>query len=797
MKSWIKILLSLIALGALVIGLLLWRINPLLDSFRPKIAALISDKVGQPVTLGGLSLTYFPLAVTVSDVALQSGGKSAGGIQKLVLSSSLSPLLSGQLEVREIGIEGAQLHVERGADGSIKINGVPIGSGASKTSAPAPDESPATSDKKASVSISVENAWVKNSDITVHDASVTPPQDIVLKDLSAELHDVGTNGTPSFALSADVFGEGRTNLSISGSGRLEGLMPKGSMKLKWSDINFDTLAALAKAYGKGAEAPDLHDRGDLELTFQLDDKGMSASGSFNGTKARLAYKDLFSKNAGERFTITFKGGGTPLAPAMETFAVQLGKLEFDAPFSVALPTAPSGSPSISAGLKTSAFPLAEVGKFVPKARSYDLSGEVVADVKAAPAKAGHRLTGTVDLKNVGFEIPQTGSENGIPVSDINGHAELKDGGATLSPLSLSFAGQKIESDLKIASLDTMAIQLNARSADFKLGPVMKAATGTSNASIESSTLQNLKLTSSYSQSEKKASAVISVDGGTLAQLPLNKSQLTIDAKLAGDNGLQSAILQPSTIAVFGGSLAVQGSLSEQKQITAQVQGNGLDLEKLMDFASPGAKIGLTGTLNSLAVKLSGPQTKFSDQMSGSVAAEAGKGTIEGFNLLGQTFGKIGTIPLLGAAIGNFVPEKFRPLLQKDSTEFDRLSVVAQLNGKNINLTSVNLVHQAYELSGSGEIRADGELSLNAQLRLTPALATGMVEKEKNARYLMDKNGGIVFPVVITRKGGIFLVFPDVSNLGKRALQNTATDAAAKVLDKAVPGLGNALDSLFK
>ena len=100
------------------------------------------------------------------------------------------------------------------------------------------------------------------------------------------------------------------------------------------------------------------------------------------------------------------------------------------------------------------------------------------------------------------------------------------------------------------------------------------------------------------------------------------------------------------------------------------------------------------------------------------------------------------------------------------------------------------------IQGAGRVGMNGGLNLKTKLKLTPALAEKMILKQPKLQLLADSEGNIVIPVVV-RKEKHILVLPDVSDLAKRAAQNTAKEAVKKELDKLGPGLGNALDSLFK
>ena len=161
-KLWLKILLSLMALAGLAVGLIIFNINPILESLRPEIQRTIAEKIGQPITFGKLSLSLFPAAaVEVSEVRFE-GAAEAGGVKTLILKTPLMPLLKRRLSVEEAGIDGLDVRLLRKADGALTINGIPAGA---KTKTPEASASvsasaePAPGETKPSVAFGVKNAW--------------------------------------------------------------------------------------------------------------------------------------------------------------------------------------------------------------------------------------------------------------------------------------------------------------------------------------------------------------------------------------------------------------------------------------------------------------------------------------------------------------------------------------------------------------------------------------------------------------------------------------------------------------
>ena len=672
MKKIFKFLLILVLLGAVAVGLLIWNINPVLALFKPKIENIISGGLHQPVAIGEMSLKFFPeFAVNVADVRLAGGDIPV--VKDLILKAQLAPLLHRELNVSEVGIDGAALNVIRDESGKITLNGLPIGSEDKKPSAENKD---AADDKSASISLDVKSAWLKNSRVTWTDKKITPAQTVVIDDIAANIDGMTAQSAEKINLSASLLGKSKNNFRLSGSMHA----PNAEMALSLDALDFDQLTKLADAYGGGSK--DLMLSG--ESSFKATVKGSLFGGggltvSFDATKAGIVFKDIFEKLASVPLTIQTSGqadiSGKVTLPSVD---IKLADIELSAPIEYS----PLGT---TVNLKTVKFPLATLEKLFPAAKSYHMSGELSGAVTTVVrADAPPLTTGSVQIKNAGVEVST--KDKPLTLSGMNLNLEMKD--------------------------------------------------------------------SKY-------------------------------------------ILKPSVVPIFGGKVALQAEVNEAMNLNGSAKAQKLDLAQIADFTGASAKVGMTGNLDTATLQINGPVANLAAQASGTLNAIALNGTLQGFNLLGQTVGKLATVPLIGDSIKAVIPEKYRPLIDANSTAYEKLTINSSFSGKNITLSEINLQHSVYLVTGSGEIRANGDMDVRAQLRLTPAVTEGMVSRSAKLKLLLDPRNNLVVPLMLHKKNGVFIVLPDVSELGKTALGSVAKDTATKALDKVAPGLGGALDSLFK
>jgi uncharacterized protein involved in outer membrane biogenesis len=78
------------------------------DNVRAAIAAQVSDAIGQPVTIGGLSVSIYPrVTMDLTDVAIGEPGRLH--LASMHVGTGLRPLFSRRIERAAVRIDGARI----------------------------------------------------------------------------------------------------------------------------------------------------------------------------------------------------------------------------------------------------------------------------------------------------------------------------------------------------------------------------------------------------------------------------------------------------------------------------------------------------------------------------------------------------------------------------------------------------------------------------------------------------------------------------------------------------------------
>lgn len=119
MKTLLKILAGALLLLVVVLGGAAIYITSFFhpDDFKPQITAAVEKAVGRKLTLTGpITLSVFPnIALSVTDAALSNaewaGAEPFAQVKKLQASVALMPLLSKQIEITGVMVDGATLNL--------------------------------------------------------------------------------------------------------------------------------------------------------------------------------------------------------------------------------------------------------------------------------------------------------------------------------------------------------------------------------------------------------------------------------------------------------------------------------------------------------------------------------------------------------------------------------------------------------------------------------------------------------------------------------------------------------------
>jgi hypothetical protein len=848
-KKIIKFSAILGIILALLLGVAIWRINPILEKLRPQIVKKVSDTLGREVSIGEMQARFFPqTGIELSDVGLNSEGNSDNArIGKVILYTNAASLFRGQIDVSELRLEDGKFEIVRQANGSITLAGIELlaqkkskntpttnkseqvnkadqkgASEQSKLIEPAeqkplpPESGTAAADQTASATQSakaddpkkaaaldfkIEDASIDNIEIVWHDKMVSPPARVSLKDITVELENIAANADGTIDLSASLLGLASNNLTIKGNFRLPdgGGLPKADITTRLTQLDLKRVKEIATSYGAGDDKLSLDKSLDYELNIKTSDDGIELSSNIDAGKALISFDKAFTKASGTPLSIDVAAVPSLLgAVDAKTLGLTIAGIKLNAP------TSYDPKNGVSSHISTVSFELSELASLLPSLGDYGLKGSIESDVKikvAAKPKEGSLpdIRGTIAIKNVSAEVPLP-QENGqllkLPISDGSGTITLNGDSLQIKPLQVKVAGQNISLGANVTNLKKPDASYAISAKNIALKPILTSLMPGGLPSLNGTTLELLQLTGSHGTSSRTGSSAVVISNGTIAGAALKKVDLKARYAIAESGSIKSLDVKDGVIEAFGGRFTLSPNISDTHALKASLLGRDIDLAQLGKIALADSRIGVAGNLEKFTGKV---KTDLRDPVNSLVAVVNGKaidGEITGFNVLRSVLEKLDAIPGMKGSLLNRIPEKYRIVVQGDSTKFESLNFETSTRDKLITLKAFTLDHPAYIISGEGTVAFAGAMTLKTQLRLTPLLTEELVLKEPKVKLLMDKGGNIVIPVIIKMSGGKPLVLPDVEQLLGRAATNTAKEAGKRALDKVAPGLGGALDSLF-
>ena len=792
----------IVGLLAITFVVLLLNINPIIERLRPQIEQKLSSALGHPVGFEDLSVQFFPSTqIALSNFSVE--GTKDNRIGTLALKTSISDLLSGSIAVEELSISDASIHIIKKKDNSLFLGPIPL---QAKKQAAIADESdysiqtvalttPTTSGPAPSseqdVALELTSLVLSNVEVTFEDQRPKNTQKLTISDLEGTIVNIAPKREGEIKLRASLFSSKKQNLRISGPITLAA----GPMGLPLADISVqaDSLDAklinnIAAAYGQSVPQLTLSDSFDINLRIEITKSGINLSSEgVDASDLGVNYGKIFSKSPGETLLTRFSAKPY-FNGALEAKKVTLnvGDNVINAPLSF------SKAKGLALDLSSESISLADLAKMLPQLQQLGAAGSIVPNLKLEQKpRTNLTVNGSIGLNSISLGLP---TEHGkLELNELQGELILSGDKLESKKLSIILADQKLESNFSAKPLTTPKVDWNISSESLFLAPLLKPF-AIDNAYTKESSLSNLDLSGSHSTKSMGGNAKIAFAKAKLGGEDIGKSNLEVRYNIAAGRP-QSFTLLPSTIGIFSGTADINAAVQD-KRAEFSLKASEMQLLPISSLAASSSSLQLSGDLQAAILKGVLSLDSPAKTISGSFIADAKDGELRGFNLLRETLGKIDSIPGLQGQLMNYFPQKYADILNTDSTKFDTLKVRAKLGNAQADISSLDLVHSLYELSAQGVAGFNGTCNLRSQLKLTPELSEEMVLKEPKLELLLDSNRNIVIPVLI-KKAEHILVLPDVSDLGKRALKNSAKEAVSKELDRVTPGLGKALEGLFK
>lgn len=774
-----------------------------LDSFRPRIVAVLEEKTGRTIGLSGLSLSLFPgIGVKVTQLTVSGDARHPGeqllSVPEAEIRLAIAPLFSGRTEFTKFILRRPEIRFRRYLDGTHSATDIVARlAKEEKPVAAAPAEKPGEAVAVAVKEIRVEeaklffrqeekagkdSAW-ELSPFTLRVSGIGETQ----KEIEVRTRIEGrVRGDISFT--GRVAGErdsgtGRPAAPFRGEGTLFGQKVAVEGKVFPSQQPFavdlaisfpgvdmakipamfpDPPEGLAKARLEGVVPLSVNVAGTLaspEFTVKADLTRMGAT---------LGADPELRKVVDTPCTIAATGRYSPDRLILSNMELRFPPLSVTGN-AVVNPGTGGREWAISAKIPS----LADFGK-IPGGgmlSKWSPAGRLTAAGKGRLDRTGgkERYEIAVDLGDVGFQVPG----RRIELRAVTGRVELADGAVRFRPLAGLLDGQRFslqgdaalggkpagEVDFRMAYLDVDALFPPEEAGGKKEGkePAPKKEGTKAEKSREVNARVNLAIDAGKARGVEfqNLRGKVRYEGGTLFLDSVNARMYGGDVALSGRLGLGApspdfrvkvAVKDLAAEEILSRKTTIKDFLSGPVTLSAEIGGG---MKDFADFSRTGAGSG--------SVKIAG-------------------GKIKGVDLLGTAAGLAG----LGAIAAGALPGR----AGRGDTVFSDLSADFRVENGKIKSEALRILSEKMGLTGSAAIGFDRTIDFRGVLRLSREMSDRV--RGGAGKFLVGEDGRVEIPLVMTGP----LTSPAVS-IDPAALAAGAAKKVLRGLTGAIPGIGTA------
>ncbi|MEZ4753972.1 MAG: AsmA family protein [Bdellovibrionota bacterium] len=235
---------------------------------------------------------------------------------------------------------------------------------------------------------------------------------------------------------------------------------------------------------------------------------------------------------------------------------------------------------------------------------------------------------------------------------------------------------------------------------------------------------------------------------------------------------------------FGGKINGKATIGLKgvKAVTANVNALELNAAKAFDSLNPEKAGMIEGILNTFNLNLEGSaKNQLTESLTGKAEINFTKGSIKGFNLVKEVLKGLAELPFFRDRLMSAVPEEHKAEIISENTAIESLTANFTIANQALSTNNLNILSTIFSLKGQGFISFKGAIKLDAQLVFNKAFSTGIADKIKEAKYLLNENGEILVPLSLHGIAPDLRVLPDLKTLAKMGLTQGIADKASKLL----------------
>ncbi len=451
----------------------------------------------------------------------------------------------------------------------------------------------------------------------------------------------------------------------------------------------------------------------------------------------------------------------------------------------------------------------------PVTASPDASSTTTTTPSAAPALPAltvhtiHIDGGTLSFKDENAAMPIDIIVKDIAIEITNfsltEEAALKLKAAVLSQAQNVHVQTKFKLNMATQTVAVNDFKLDTSLATYDLNAFKQAMPALAQMPLPKSvsgqvTVQMAQLNASAAGLEGLNASVKLTDGA----VDLNEIPTPITAITANINADLNQIDVTSLNAKIGdGAIKAQVKLTDYMKTpsyTVSFDASGLQASQLVDFTKQ--PVSVKATINSKG-ELSGAGFVLPEaygQLKGHIEANVGEGIVEKLNIATSVLGKLGQIPVIGAALTEVINGSLREVLGGDTTAINKGSLIVNLAEGQATIDTLNLDTKPLIVDGKGTLNlTDLSTEIPLQVIFATDISQKMIKGVEQLQGLANEQGEIMIPGKISGTVPNVGYSPDLTYITKKVATNEAANALGQQLDKALeknPEVRNILNSVF-
>ncbi len=382
-------------------------------------------------------------------------------------------------------------------------------------------------------------------------------------------------------------------------------------------------------------------------------------------------------------------------------------------------------------------------------------------------KAVFLIDGAVNLTNVKGKIAL--SSNGLNLAELS----------TISPLIPALKLFPLSGSV----LPQLTLNLASKEQYDLTGAIKLSAIGT--------TINNFKF--------EELSGTVNVNATPQEQRIQDAEALSLKfqgapIKLSFLAGLRGTLgfLDKLELSAFSGKITgkADSELALPQVFHTQMDIEALSIEQALSALTGKGESPLSGTVDNVNINLSGELgERLKNTTNGRINLKIKDAILKQVNIAHEAFKGLLTLPFIANRLESVLPKEIQEELAANDTKIRSISSSLQGNQGTFTTSDFILLGSFFTIRGKGSLSMSGAVNLNCAISFSEKLSALLVERVKELKGAVDRNGELTFPLTISGTAPKLTIVPDMNALIKLGAEALVRDGAEKLIDKALGGKG--------